>query len=133
LLFDRTYHNNSITHIFTDGDRVESIRRVPEVATLMVDPGLLVLVSFISPFRVERPMAHPCVGNEEFEVGVNAPLQVGEERDVKSSTTRAAGASCLTSRIGPSYEPPERPELRIDTTAISAEEAADSPSSYRSS
>jgi bifunctional enzyme CysN/CysC len=112
---------------FTDADRVENIRRVAEVAALMVDAGLLVLVSFISPFRAERRMARERVGEEEFlEVHVDTPLQVAEERDVKGLYDKARrGELPNFTGIDSPYEAPEHPELRIDTTVMSAEEAAD--------
>ncbi len=112
---------------FTDADRVENIRRVAEVAALMVDAGLLVLVSFISPFRAERRMARERVGEDEFlEVHIDTPLRVAEERDVKGLYDKARrGELPNFTGIDSPYEPPERPELRIDTTAMSAEDAAD--------
>ena len=112
---------------FTDADRVENIRRVSEVAGLMVDAGLLVLVSFISPFRAERQMARERLEPGEFiEVFVDTPLDVAEQRDVKGLYKKArSGELTNFTGIDSPYEEPEQPELRIDTTAMSAEEAAD--------
>ena len=111
---------------FTDADRVENIRRVGEVAKLMVDAGLIVLVSFISPFRAEREMVRNMVAEGEFvEIFVDTPLEVCEARDPKGLYGRArAGEIKNFTGIDSPYEPPEDPELREDTTALSAEEAA---------
>ena len=112
---------------FTDVDRVENIRRVAEVASLMVDAGLLVLVSFISPFRAERRLARDRVEDGEFiEVHVDTPLEVAEERDPKGLYAKARqGQLANFTGISSPYEPPEHPEVRIDTTARTAETAAD--------
>jgi bifunctional enzyme CysN/CysC len=112
---------------FTDADRVENIRRVAEVAALMVDAGLVVLVSFISPFIAERRMARERVEDGEFlEVYVDTPLEVAEARDPKGLYAKArAGELAHFTGIDSPYEPPEHPELRLDTTALSAEAAAD--------
>lgn len=111
---------------FTDEDRVENIRRVAEVARLMVDAGLIVLVSFISPFRAERRMTRELLGEGEFvEVHVDAPLEVAEARDVKGLYRKArAGELKHFTGIDSPYEPPEAPEIRIDTTSASPEIAA---------
>ena len=112
---------------FTDADRVENIRRVAEVARLMTDAGLIVLVSFISPFRAERQMARETMAPGEFvEVHVDAPLEVVEARDVKGLYRKAReGRLTNFTGIDSPYEPPEAPDLRIDTTALSLDEAAD--------
>jgi bifunctional enzyme CysN/CysC len=112
---------------FTDADRVENIRRVAEVARLMVDAGLIVLVSFISPFRAERRMARELMGDGEFvEVFVDTPLAVAESRDVKGLYKKArAGQLKNFTGIDSPYEAPEHPEIRVDTTATSPEEAAE--------
>jgi bifunctional enzyme CysN/CysC len=111
---------------FTDADRVENIRRVAEVAKLMVDAGLIVLVSFISPFRSERLMARELVDAGEFvEIFVDTPLAVAEARDVKGLYAKARRGEIKNfTGIDSDYEAPEKPELRIDTTKLSAEEAA---------
>ncbi|AOI97530.1 sulfate adenylyltransferase subunit CysN [Burkholderia sp. LA-2-3-30-S1-D2] len=112
---------------FTEADRVENIRRVAEVARLMLDAGLITLVSFISPFRAERDMARALAGPEEFvEVFVDTPLAVAEERDPKGLYKKARkGELKHFTGIDSPYEPPAQPELRIDTVAESPEAAAD--------
>jgi bifunctional enzyme CysN/CysC len=113
---------------FTDVDRVENIRRVAEVSRLMVDAGLIVLVSFISPFRAERRMARELLQRAEFfEVFVQTPLDVAETRDPKGLYKKARRGELKNfTGIDSPYEEPETPELRIDTTSMTAEEAADS-------
>lgn len=112
---------------FTEADRVENIRRVAEVAKLMVDAGLIVLVSFISPFRVERQMARDLMDEGEFiEVFIDTPLSEAERRDVKGLYKKArAGELKNFTGVDSPYEAPETPEIRIDTTRLSAEEAAE--------
>ena len=112
---------------FTDADRVENIRRVAEVAKLMVDAGLIVLVSFISPFRAERQMARDLMAVGEFvEVYVDTPLAVAEQRDVKGLYKKArAGELKNFTGIDSPYEAPEGPEIRLDTTALSPAQAAE--------
>jgi bifunctional enzyme CysN/CysC len=112
---------------FTDEDRVENIRRVAEVAKLMVDAGLIVLVSFISPFRAERALARGLQAEGDFvEVFVDTPLAVAEERDVKGLYKKArAGELKNFTGIDSPYEAPEAPEIRIDTTSVSPAEAAE--------
>ena len=112
---------------FTDADRVENIRRVSEVSKLMVDAGLITLVSFISPFRSERRMARNMVEDGEFvEVFVNTPLNVAEQRDVKGLYKRAREGKIKNfTGIDSPYEPPTEPEIEIDTTKVSADEAAE--------
>jgi bifunctional enzyme CysN/CysC len=112
---------------FTDADRVENIRRVAEVSKLMVDAGLIVLVSFISPFRSERLMARELVEDGEFvEIFVDTPLAEAEKRDVKGLYAKARrGEIKHFTGISSAYEAPEKPEIRIDTTKLTAEGAAD--------
>ena len=112
---------------FTDADRVENIRRIAEVSGLMVDAGLVVLVSFISPFRAERRLARERVEAGEFiEVHVDTPLDIAEERDPKGLYAKArAGELTNFTGIDSPYEAPESPEIRVDTAAMTAEEAAD--------
>lgn len=102
---------------FTDADRVENIRRVAEVAKLMVDAGLIVLVSFISPFRAERQMAREMFAPDEFvEVFVDTPLAVAEQRDAKGLYAKArAGLIRNFTGIDSPYEPPTQAELVLDT------------------
>jgi len=112
---------------FTDLDRVENIRRVAEVSRLMVDAGMIVLVSFISPFRAERRMARDLLAEGEFlEVHVDTPLEIAEGRDVKGLYQRARRGEIKNfTGIDSPYEAPENAEIRVDTTAKSAEEAAE--------
>ncbi|GAA3647213.1 sulfate adenylyltransferase subunit CysN [Lentzea roselyniae] len=112
---------------FSDADRVENIRRIAEVAALMVDAGLIVLVSFISPFRAERALARSLVAENEFcEVFVDTPLEVAEQRDPKGLYARARrGELTNFTGIDSPYEPPENPEVRLDTTELSPEQAAE--------
>jgi bifunctional enzyme CysN/CysC len=112
---------------FTDADRVENIRRIAEVSALMVDAGLVVLVSFISPFRAERRLARETVEEGEFiEVFVDTPLAVAEQRDPKGLYAKARrGELANFTGIDSPYEPPESPEVRVDTSVLTAEEAAD--------
>jgi bifunctional enzyme CysN/CysC len=111
---------------FTDADRVENIRRVAEVAKLMADAGLIVLVSFISPFRAERDMARTLMAEGEFyEVFVDTPLAEAERRDVKGLYQKArAGQLKNFTGIDSPYERPENPEFHIDTTKLDAASAA---------
>jgi bifunctional enzyme CysN/CysC len=112
---------------FTDADRVENIRRVAETAKLFADAGLIVLVSFISPFRSEREMARDLVARDEFlEVYVDAPLEVAEARDPKGLYKKArAGEIAHFTGIDSPYEPPLAPDIHLDTTSASAEELAE--------
>jgi bifunctional enzyme CysN/CysC len=112
---------------FTEEDRVENIRRVAEVAKLMVDAGLIVLTAFISPFRAERRLAREILEGDEFiEVFVDTPLAVAEQRDVKGLYAKArAGQLKNFTGIDSPYEAPEAPELRIDTTTMTPVEAAE--------
>ncbi|WP_027331210.1 sulfate adenylyltransferase subunit CysN [Marinimicrobium agarilyticum] len=112
---------------FTDADRVENIRRVAEVAKLMVDAGLIVITAFISPFRSERDMARSLLDANEFvEVYVDTPLEVAEQRDVKGLYRKARKGELKNfTGIDSPYEPPENPECVLNTTEMSAEEAAD--------
>ncbi len=112
---------------FTDADRVENIRRIGEVAKLMADAGLIVLTAFISPFRAERQLVRSMLPDDEFvEIFVDTPLAVAEERDVKGLYKKArAGELKNFTGIDSDYEIPEHAELRIDTTKMSPEEAAE--------
>ncbi len=112
---------------FTETDRIENIRRVGEVAKLMADAGLIVLTAFISPFRAERDMVRRMMAEGEFiEIFVDTPLGEAEKRDVKGLYAKArAGELPNFTGIDSPYEAPEEPELRIDTTQFSAEEAAE--------
>ena len=112
---------------FTEEDRVENIRRVAEVSKLMVEAGLIVLVSFISPFRAERRMARDLMAEGEFvEVHVDTPLAVAEQRDVKGLYKKArAGELKNFTGIDSPYEAPEHAEIVIDTTTLTPAEAAE--------
>ena len=111
---------------FTDADRVENIRRVGEVARLFVDAGLIVLCSFISPFRAERRMVRELVGGEEFiEVFVDTPIEECMKRDPKGLYARAKEGKIKNfTGIDSPYEAPEKPEVVVNTADGTAEEAA---------
>ena len=100
---------------FTDADRVENIRRVAEVAKLMMDAGIVVITAFISPFRQEREMARELIGADNFlEIYVGTPLEICEQRDPKGLYKKArAGKLPNMSGIGSPYEPPEKPDLTL--------------------
>jgi bifunctional enzyme CysN/CysC len=112
---------------FTDADRVENIRRIAEVSSLMVDAGLIVIASFISPFRAEREFARSCVREGEFiEVFVDTPLAVAESRDPKGLFRKARRGELINfTGVDSPYEQPADPELRIETTQTLPEDAAD--------
>jgi len=112
---------------FSDADRAENIRRIAEVAGLMVDAGLIVLVAFISPFRRERALARGLVGPGEFvEIFVDTPIAVAEARDPKGLYKKARRGELKDfTGIDSPYEPPLAPEIRIDTTLTSAQDAAE--------
>ncbi|NVO25169.1 sulfate adenylyltransferase subunit CysN [Donghicola mangrovi] len=112
---------------FTEADRIENIRRVGEVAKLMTDAGLIVITAFISPFRSERDMVRSMMQPGEFvEVFVDTPLEVAEERDVKGLYAKARSGQLKNfTGIDSPYEAPANAEIRIDTTAMTAEQAAD--------
>jgi bifunctional enzyme CysN/CysC len=112
---------------FTDADRVENIRRIAEVSSLMVDAGLIVIASFISPFRAEREFARSCVREGEFiEVFVDTPLAVAESRDPKGLFRKARRGELFNfTGVDSPYEQPADPELRIETTQTLPEDAAD--------
>ncbi|MBN8829596.1 MAG: sulfate adenylyltransferase subunit CysN [Sphingomonadales bacterium] len=112
---------------FTEADRIENIRRVGEVAKLMTDAGLIVITAFISPFRAERDMVRAMLPAGEFvEIFIDTPLAEAEKRDVKGLYRKArAGELKNFTGIDSPYEAPEKPEIRIDTTRMSPEEAAD--------
>ncbi len=112
---------------FTDADRVENIRRVGEVSKLMTDAGLIVITAFISPFRAERDMVRAMMQPGEFiEVHIDTTLDEAEKRDVKGLYKKArAGQLKNFTGIDSPYEAPENPEIRIDTTQMTADQAAD--------
>jgi bifunctional enzyme CysN/CysC len=112
---------------FTDADRVENIRRVAEVSKLMVDAGLIVLVSFISPFRSERQLARELVQpGEFFEVFVDTPIEEAEKRDPKGLYKKARRGELKNfTGIDSPYEPPDKPEIHLHTALYSPEAAAE--------
>ncbi|MBX7514689.1 sulfate adenylyltransferase subunit CysN [Qipengyuania sp. GH38] len=112
---------------FTESDRIENIRRIGEVAKLMTDAGLIVLTAFISPFRADRQLVRDMMGEGEFiEIHVDTPLEVAEARDVKGLYKKAREGKLKNfTGIDSPYEEPEEPEIRVNTVAMSPEEAAD--------
>jgi bifunctional enzyme CysN/CysC len=112
---------------FTDADRVENVRRVGEVAKLMTDAGLVVITAFISPFRAERKLVRQMIRDGDFyEIFIDMPLAQAEARDVKGLYKKARSGQLKNfTGIDSPYEKPEAPELRIDTTAMTPEEAAE--------
>ncbi|MDE8653484.1 sulfate adenylyltransferase subunit CysN [Novosphingobium album (ex Liu et al. 2023)] len=111
---------------FTEADRIENIRRVGEVAKLMTDAGLIVITAFISPFQADREMVRAMLPEGEFfEVFIDTPLKVAEARDVKGLYKKARSGQLKNfTGIDSPYEAPRNPEVRIDTTTMSPEEAA---------
>jgi len=112
---------------FTDADRVENIRRVGEVARLMTDGGLIVITAFISPFRAERQLVRDMMKvGEFFEIFIDTPLTEAERRDVKGLYKKArTGQLANFTGVNSPYEPPQAPDIHIDTTKMTAEAAAD--------
>ncbi|MGJ8561957.1 MAG: sulfate adenylyltransferase subunit CysN [Alphaproteobacteria bacterium] len=117
---------------FTKEDRVENIRRIGEVARLMVDAGLITMASFISPYKAERQMARDLLEDGEFiEIFVNTPLEIAEKRDVKGLYAKArAGEIKNFTGIDSEYQEPENPEIVVNTAKMSADKAADLIVSY---
>lgn len=117
---------------FSDADRSENVRRASEVARLMVDAGLIVLVTFISPFREVRLAARRLFGEEEFvEIHVDTPIDVAQSRDPKGLYRQArSGAIKQFTGIDSRYEAPDHPEICVDTTRLTAEESADAVIDY---
>ena len=112
---------------FTEADRIENIRRVGEVAKLMVDAGLVVLTAFISPFRAERQMVRKMLGEGEFiEIFVDTPLEVAEQRDVKGLYKKARSGELKNfTGIDSPYEEPQQAEIRVNTVEMTVDEAAE--------
>jgi bifunctional enzyme CysN/CysC len=112
---------------FTEADRIENIRRVGEVAKLMADAGLIVITAFISPFRAEREMVRAMLPEGEFiEVFIDTPLAEAEARDVKGLYKKARSGELKNfTGIDSPYEAPVNPEIRVDTTQMTPEQAAD--------
>ena len=122
---DNVRHGLSKDLGFTDVDRVENMRRIGETAKLMADAGLIVLASFISPFRAERRMARRLMEPGEFiEIYINTPLEVAEQRDVKGLYAKARRNEIPNfTGIDSEYQAPENAEIEIDTTSMSPEAA----------
>ncbi len=112
---------------FSEADRVENIRRAMEVARLFVDAGLVVIVSFISPYRAERDLARSRFEPDEFvEIYVDASLEECERRDPKGLYAKARRGELVNfTGIDSDYQPPEAPEIRLDTVAKSPDECVD--------
>jgi bifunctional enzyme CysN/CysC len=123
---DNVRHGLNADLGFTAEDRVENIRRVGEVARLMVDAGLIVLVTLVSPYRADRDLVRSRLDEGEFfEVFVDAPLAVVQERDPKGLYRKAAaGEAKNVTGVDAPYEAPESPELRLPTAELSADDAA---------
>ena len=115
--------NNNLT--FSPEDRQENIRRIAEVANLMVDAGLVVLAAFVSPYKEDREMIKNTVGNVNFvEIFVDTPIAECERRDVKGLYAKARkGLIKDFTGVNAPYEAPENPDLRIDTTEVTVQEA----------
>lgn len=115
--------NNNLS--FSAEDRTENIRRIAEVSNLMIDAGLVVLAAFVSPFQKDRENISKIVGKENFiEIFVDTPLEECERRDVKGLYKKArAGEITNFTGIGSVYEAPANPNLTIDTTQCSVEDA----------
>jgi bifunctional enzyme CysN/CysC len=124
---DNVRHGLSKDLGFTDADRVENIRRVGELARLMTDAGLIVIAAFISPFRAERDMVRKMIPDGEFyEIHIDTPLAAAEARDIKGLYNKARSGQLKNfTGIDSPYESPLAPELHIDTTKMTADEAAD--------
>jgi adenylyl-sulfate kinase len=124
---DNVRHGLNCDLGFSEEDRAENIRRVAEVAHLMVDAGLIVVVAFISPFHTEREKARQLFNDNEFiEVFVDSPLSVCEKRDVKGFYKKARNGEIeFFTGISSPYEVPTKPELRLDTSTSSIEMCAE--------
>ena len=111
---------------FEDNDRIENIRRIAEVSKLMNDAGLIVMTSFISPFRQDRRNAREIIGESFVEVYVSTPLEECERRDVKGLYREARKGNIQNfTGVNSPYEAPEHPDIEIDTTQRSIEECVD--------
>ena len=111
---------------FSDADRIENIRRIAEVAKLMMDAGMVVITAFISPFRAERDMARSLIGSDDFmEVFVDTPLDVAESRDPKGLYQKARrGALPNFTGIDSDYEAPTAPDLTLDAASLTVDQCA---------
>ena len=124
---DNVRHGLSKDLGFTEEDRVENLRRIAEVSKLMVDAGLIVISAFISPFKSERDAARAIFSEDEFfEVFIDAPLEVVEQRDTKGLYKRArAGEVKHFTGISSPYEAPQSPEIHLHTDLDSVEQSID--------
>ena len=124
---DNIRHGLSRDLGFTEAERVENIRRAMEVARLFVDAGLIVIVAFISPYRAERDLARSRFEPDEFvEIHIDASLEECERRDPKGLYAKARRGELVNfTGIDSAYEPPEAPEIRLDTVAKSPDECVD--------
>ena len=136
-LFEMNYHTvlldgDNVRHGlnkdlgFTEVDRIENIRRVGEVAKLMTDAGLIVITAFISPFRSERDMVRQIIKPRDFvEIFINTPLEIAEKRDVKGLYSKARSGKLKNfTGVDSPYEPPQKPDISIDTTKMTVDQAA---------
>lgn len=112
---------------FTDEDRIENIRRIGEMSKLFVDAGLIVVTAFISPFKAERQLVRDLVDDGEFvEVFMSTPLETCEQRDPKGLYKKAREGKIKNfTGIDSEYEPPENPEVTLDTSTMTVEECVD--------
>ncbi len=117
--------NNNLT--FSPDDRKENIRRIGEVANLMIDAGLIVTASFVSPYKIDRENIKNIVGNNTFvEIFVNTPIEECEKRDVKGLYAKARKGEILNfTGINAPYEAPENPDIEFDTTITSIKESVE--------
>ncbi len=120
---------------FSEADRVENMRRAMEVARLFVDAGLIVIVAFISPYREERKLARSRFApGEFFEIYIDAPLEACERRDPKGLYAKARRGELVNfTGIDSEYEPPDSPEIRLDTVTRSPEECVEAVLLYLAS
>ena len=117
---------------FSHEDRKENLRRVAEVARLFCDAGIVVLSAFISPYREDRELARQCIGEADFhEVHISCPVEVCEERDPKGIYAKVRrGEIARFTGISDPYEPPENPDLVLDTARFSIDECQQQFSAY---
>lgn len=129
---DNVRHGLNKGLTFSDDDRIENIRRIGELSKLFIDSGLIVLTAFISPFRSERQMVRDLVEKDEFiEVFMNTPLATCEDRDPKGLYKKARKGEIKNfTGIDSGYEPPENPEVTLDSSTMSIEECADAVIAY---
>src|SRR5207248_8113732 len=111
---------------FTPADRAENNRRAAEIAKLMTEAGLIVIAAFVSPFRADRQTTRALFDDEFVEVHVDIPVELAAERDTTGIYAKAKGGELANlTGLGAVYEPPEEPEVHLDMTSLSVEEAAE--------